>query len=686
MIKYLLSLWLTRRNLATSIFALACFIGVSNAQDTVKRPLVSGIELENFDKSVSPEEDFFRFVNGQWLAKTKIPGDQSNYGAFTVLDIATKEAIKKIIEEASIQKNPSLIANQVGDFYKSYTDISQRNQAGVKPILEMRGQIKAIENKEQLIQVAGKLSRRGVSTFYGFYIEPDAKRSDQYAIYVNQDGTTLPDRDYYLEDSERFQKTLVAYAKFIEEMLTQIGWQNPKEFAGKIIELERSFAQSQWTQVELRNPDNTYNKMPATEVATKFANLRWADYATAAGLPTGLDIIVGQPSFMAGASNTVYESDLETLKAYLAFQLIDTYAPLMNESLEKIHFDFHKTTLSGVTEQEPLWRRGVDACNGLLGMPVGQLYVEKYFSPKSKEKMNSLVKNLMIAFEKRIDQLEWMGNGTKKQAKEKLSQFTPKIGYPDVWKDYSSVKIVPDNIIANMGEIMEFEHNYQIGKLGKPINRSEWFMPPQTVNAYYNPLMNEIVFPAAILQPPFFNLEADDAVNYGGIGAVIGHEISHGFDDSGRKYDGKGNLRNWWTTSDQEEFEARSMKLVKQYDAYKPFPTDSVNGKFTLGENIGDLGGMSVAYTAYQIALNGKDAPIMDGFTGDQRFFIGWAQVWRRKYRDEELKKRLLTDPHSPSQYRCNGIVSNLDPFHEAFKIKPDSKMFIGLDKRVRIW
>ena len=680
------SIRLRRLFFAQAILSVSACMSFSNAQEPGTKALTSGIELENFDMSVSPDADFFRFVNGQWLEKTKIPSDQSNYGAFTALDIETKEAIKKLIEEASTQSSPSAIAKQVGDFYRSYTDIAQRNKAGIEPIQGMLSQIKAIGSKEQLIQVAGKLSRRGVSSFYSFYIEPDAKRSDQYAIYVNQDGTTLPDRDYYLEDKERFQTTLAAYVKFVETMLTQVGWQNPADAAGKIVEMERSFAQSQWTQVELRNPDNTYNKMPATDLATKYASLRWADYATAAGLPSGLDVIVGQPSFMAGASNTITENDLETLKAYLAFQVVDTYAPLLTESIEKLHFDFHETTLSGVTEQEPLWRRGVDACNGLLGMPVGQLYVEKHFSPKSKEKMNALVKNLLVAFEKRIDQLEWMGNGTKKQAKEKLAQFTPKIGYPDVWKDYSSVKIAPDNIIANMGEILEFEHNYQINKLGKPINRSEWYMPPQTVNAYYNPLMNEIVFPAAILQPPFFNLDADDAVNYGGIGAVIGHEISHGFDDSGRKYDGKGNLRNWWTQSDQEEFEERSTKLVKQYDGYKPFPTDSVNGKFTLGENIGDLGGMSVAYTAYQLSLQGKVAPAMDGFTGDQRFFIGWAQVWRRKYRDEELKKRLLTDPHSPSQYRCNGIVSNLDPFYTAFSIKPDSKMFIDMKNRVRIW
>lgn len=686
MLMHWLSNRLKRLLILPTLLCLNSCAAFTIAQETSSKPLSSGIELENFDKSVPPDEDFFRYVNGQWLAKTKIPDDQSNYGAFTALDIETKAAIKKIIEDASTQKSPSLIAKQVGDFYRSYTDIAKRNQAGLKPIQGMLSQIKAVESKEQLIQLAGKLSRRGISTFYGFYIEPDAKRSDQYAIYVQQDGTTLPDRDYYLEDAERYQIILAAYTKFIEKMLTQLEWSNPAESASKIIELERSFAHSQWTQVELRDPVKGYNKTTASELASNFPNLLWSDYATAAGLPSGLDVIVGQPSFMTGASNTVSESELETLKAYLAFQMIDTYAPLLSEALERMHFDFHKTTLSGVTEQEPLWRRGVDACNGMLGMPVGQLYVEKYFSPKSKEKMNILVKNLMVAFEKRIDQLEWMGNGTKKQAKEKLSQFTPKIGYPDVWKDYSSVKIVPDNVIANMGEISEFENNYQINKLGKPINRSEWFMPPQTVNAYYNPLMNEIVFPAAILQPPFFNLDADDAVNYGGIGAVIGHEISHGFDDSGRKYDGKGNLRNWWTTTDQEEFESRSTRLVKQYDSYKPFPTDSVNGKFTLGENIGDLGGMSVAYTAYQLSLNGKEAPMMDGFSGDQRFFIGWAQVWRRKYREEELKKRLLTDPHSPSQYRCNGIVSNLDPFHAAFKIKPDSKMFIDPDKRVRIW
>ena len=358
----------------------------------------------------------------------------------------------------------------------------------------------------------------------------------------------------------------------------------------------------------------------------------------------------------------------------------------MTEEIEKIHFNFHETTLSGVAEQEPLWRRGVDACNAMLGMPVGQLYVEKHFSPKAKERMNELVGNLLKAFSERIDQLPWMGNGTKAQAREKLSKFTPKIGYPDKWKDYSSVSIDGKNVVGNLTRIAEFEHTYAIGKLGKPIDRTEWYMPPQTVNAYYNPLMNEIVFPAAILQPPFFNLEADDAINYGGIGAVIGHEISHGFDDSGSKFDGQGNLRNWWTANDESEFEKRSQQLVSQYDAYQPIPGMNLSGKFTLGENIGDLGGLSVAYTAYKLSLDGKPSPVIDDYTGEQRFFIGWAQVWRRKYREAEMRKRIKTDPHSPSQYRCNGIVSNLDGFYDAFEVKPGSAMFIAPEKRVRIW
>lgn len=672
--------------LPATFIQAAVFSANGYSQEASPQGLVSGVELQYFDRSVPASEDFFRHVNGKWLSDTPIPSDQSNYGSFTILDIETKAAIKKIIEEAGADPKPSPIAKQVGDFYRSYTNIPRRNELGLKPIESQLQSIKSVQDKAQLAEVAGKLSGQGIGSFLSFYVEPDARRSDQYAIYVNQDGISLPDRDYYLLDDEQKIKTRKAYVAFIESMLGQIGWNDPSGFAAKILALETAFAKSQWSQVELRDPVKGYNKMPSSEFGSKYSGLLWANYAKAAGLPGASDLIVGQPSFFTGASELIQSTDVETLKAYLAFQTIDSFAPLLTESLEKMHFDFHKTTLSGVTEQEPLWRRGVDACNGLLGMPVGQLYVERYFSPKAKVKMNALVKNLMVAFENRIKKLAWMGNGTKAEAMQKLALFTPKIGYPDTWKDYSSVEIVPDNIVANLLKIAEFERAYQIGKLGKPINRNEWFMPPQTVNAYYNPTMNEIVFPAAILQPPFFNLDADDAINYGAIGAVIGHEISHGFDDSGAQFDGKGNLRDWWTEKDKEEFKARSAQLVSQYDAYAPLPNSKVNGSLTLGENIGDLGGMSVAYTAYQLSLDGKEAPVIDGFTGDQRFFIGWAQVWRRKYRDQEMLKRLMTDPHSPSQYRCNGIVSNLDEFYKAFGISEGSKMFLPEVDRVRIW
>ena len=661
------------------------------AQDSValgagRAGLVSGVEKENFSKTLKASEDFFRFVNENWLETTDIPADQSNFGAFTALDIETKAAIRVIIEEASRSADASAEAKQVGNFFKSYTDIEARNKAGIVPIKPWLEKIAAVGTREDLMRVAGELSVMGIPSFFAAGIDVDDRRSDQYAVYVYQDGTTLPDRDYYLESDPEWVARREKYESFIKDMLGKIGWENAQSQAAKILQLETAFAKVQWDKVSLRDPIKRYNKTSVADFVSKTQGLHWSTYAQAVGLGQIQELIVGQPSFFEEAQEIIAQTDLDVLKAYLAFQTIDTFAPVMTQEIEKLHFDFHKTVLSGVEQQEPLWRRGVDACNALLGMPVGKLYVEKHFSPKAKEKMNQLVGNLLIAFENRIDSLEWMGNGTKAQAKEKLKLFTPKIGYPDKWKDYSSVRIDATDVVSNIARLAEFEHFYALNKLGKPIDKTEWFMPPQTVNAYYNPSMNEIVFPAAILQPPFFNLQADDAINYGGIGAVIGHEISHGFDDSGSKYDGKGNLRNWWTENDQNEFVKRSDQLVKQYDRYQPLPGINLNGKFTLGENIGDLGGLSVAYTAYKLSLGGQKSPSMDGFTGEQRFFIGWGQVWRRKYREAEMRKRIKTDPHSPSQYRCNGIVSNLDAYYEAFGVEPGSPMYIEPTKRVRIW
>ncbi len=670
--------------LAAAIWS--AWVPMTVAQDTSNGSLASGIEKGNFSPKIGPGEDFFRYVNDIWLQQTDIPADQSNYGAFTALDIETKEAIRTLIEEASKNEAASPIAKQVGSFYQSYVDLESRNRAGTRPIETMLQSIRGVTTKPELMALAGKLSRQGVSSFYSMMIEPDARRSDQYAVYLNQGGTSLPDRDYYLEDEPQYLEIRAAYTAYVSDMLKDIGWESPEENASKILALETRLAKAQWDKVLLRDPIKTYNKVEVPAFATKNPGLQWDAYAKSCGIAGQTELIVGQPSFFEATQALLAEEPVETLKAFLAFQTIDTFAQILSESLEKRHFDFHETVLSGVAEQQPLWRRGVEACNALLGMPVGQLYVEKYFSPQAKERMNQLVGNLLKAFEQRIDQLDWMGKGTKAQAREKLAQFTPKIGYPDKWKDYSSVKIDAKDVVANVTRISEFEHTYSLNKLGKPIDRTEWYMPPQTVNAYYNPLMNEIVFPAAILQPPFFNLEADDAVNYGAIGAVIGHEISHGFDDAGSRFDGRGNLRNWWTENDRTEFEKRSSLLVSQYDAYEPIAGMNLSGKFTLGENIGDLGGLSVAFTAYKIALVGKAAPVIDGFTGPERFFIGWAQVWRRKYRDAEMRKRIKTDPHSPSAYRCNGIVSNLEGFYETFAVKPGDPMYIAPENRVRIW
>lgn len=646
----------------------------------------SGVESEFFGSSIRPGQDFFRYVNDQWLEKTEIPSDQSNYGSFTILDIQTKGSIREIIEAASKSDAPSPIAKQVGDFYASYTNLESRNRAGLKPIEGLLKEIRALDSADELMAYSGQLSRRGIPSFFGLMIEPDAKRSDQYAVYINQDGTSLPDRDYYLEEGESPSAIRAAFFRYVRDMLSSVGWENAEQRAAEIVELETRFAKVQWDKVALRDPVKMYNKMSANEFAVANPGLAWASYAKTAGVASLDEIIVGQPSFFQQSQSVLAETSVDTLKAYLAFQTINTYAPVLTEDLERMHFAFHETVLSGVTEQEPLWRRGVDACNAMLGMPVGQLYVEKHFSPLAKKRMNELVGNLLRAFEQRIEKLEWMGNGTKAQAKEKLALFTPKIGYPDKWKDYSSVQIVRDDIVGNLGRIAEFEHQYALNKLGKPIDRTEWYMPPQTVNAYYNPLMNEIVFPAAILQPPFFNLEADDAVNYGAIGAVIGHEISHGFDDSGRRYDGEGNLRDWWTFDDNVRFRERAGRLSKQYSAFKPIDDRSINGDLTLGENIGDLSGLAVAFRAYTLSLNGKPAPVIDGFTGPQRFFLGWAQIWRRKYRDDELRVRLVTDSHSPSEYRCNGVVSNMTEFYEAFGVKPGDRLYREPSERVKIW
>jgi putative endopeptidase len=677
---------------ALSPFALATISALAEspaelAVDNQPEQARSGIEQQYFSKSVSPGEDFYEYVNQGWLNQTDIPADRSDYGTFTVLNDRTQDQIRALIEKAAAEKaDPGTDAQKVGDFFKSFTNVERRNQVGLSPLKPLLQKIEAIDSRDALGATMGELLRYGIAGPMVTYISPDARRSDQYAVYAFQSGITLPDRDYYLKDEPRYVQLREQLDDYMADMLAAIDVASPTEKAAQVFALETQIAEAMWTNVENRDPVTTYNKLPVSEVASLLSNLPWAGYAAAAGILEQQEIIVRQPSYFEKLNALLGEVPLETWKAYLQYQVIDAYAASTTENLEKRHFEFHGTAISGVEEQKPLWKRGVEVTEGSLGEVLGRLYVENHFSPKAKARMEQLVDNLKLAFAARINQLDWMGEGTKKQALEKLSKFTTKIGYPNEWKDYSKLTIDADDFLGNLFRSSQVEYERDLAKLGGPIDRNEWHMTPQTINAYYNPVMNEIVFPAAILQPPFFNLEADDAVNYGSIGAVIGHEISHGFDDKGSQYDGTGNLRDWWTEDDRAEFEKRAAQLVAQYGQYQPFDDMQVNGELTLGENIGDLGGLSVAFEAYKLSLGNEEAEVIDGLTGPQRFFLGWSQIWRRKYREPELRKRLLTDPHSPSRYRVIGIVSNMDAFYEAFPIKANEDMYIAPEARVRIW
>ena len=647
----------------------------------------SGIDRQYFSKTLGPGDDFYEYVNQGWLESTEIPADRADYGTFSILYDRTQEQIRDLIEAAAeTDAEKGSDAQKIGDFYKSYIDVEARNAAGIEPIQPLLEKVAGIEDKQQLATVMAELLRNGVGGPFVAYISPDARRSDQYAVHLYQSGLSLPDRDYYLEDEDRYVRLREVLDAYIEDLLAAAGHDDAAKAAEQIVNLETKIAAAQWTKVANRDPVATYNKKPAEEMSSLFTNFPWQQYAEAAGVGEQAEFIVKQPSFLEELDKLIAEVPLQTWKDFLTYQVVDAYASAMTEELEKLHFAFHATAITGVEEQKPLWKRGVEATEGTLGELVGRLYVEKHFSPRAKERMEELVENLKRAFAIRIEKLDWMSKGTKKQALEKLSQFTTKIGYPDEWKDYSKLTIEPDDLVGNLLRSAHVEYQRELDKLGGPIDRNEWHMTPQTINAYYNPVMNEIVFPAAILQPPFFNLEADDAANYGAIGAVIGHEISHGFDDKGSKYDGTGNLRDWWTLEDREEFEKRAKELVGQYSTYSPLDGMSVNGELTLGENIGDLGGLAVALEAYKLSLGDQPAAEIEGMTGLQRFFLGWSQIWRRKYREAELQRRLLTDPHSPSRYRVNGIVRNMDDFYDAFDIDSDDPLYVAPEERVYIW
>ena len=645
-----------------------------------------GIDLAGFDRAVRPQDDFFLYVNGAWLKNTPIPEDKSNYGVASKVADKAEADVRSIIEEAAGRVNPAgSVAQKVGDLYSSYINEPLAEKLGIGPISGELSTIDLIDSKAALLKHFAHLLQVGVDIPIGGYINQDARKSTEYAVYLNQSGLGLPDKEFYFKAEPKFQEIRRQYSAYIEKLFSLAGLDSPPQAAQRILELETAIAQHHWTRVENRDRQKTYNKKTMEALAQEAPGFDWKKFMEASGVRVP-EVIVRQPSYFTALGKLLDEKPLSDWKDYLKWKILDENASLLNPVFVDAHFEFREKALSGVHHIRPRWKRGVGVVNAALGEAVGRIYVQRHFKPEAKAQMQKLVNNLTEAFRTGIQELDWMTPETKTQALKKLARFNTKIGNPDQWKDYSKLVIKKDELVQNLWRSARFEHDRSVSKLGKPIDRTEWLMTPQTVNAYYNPTMNEIVFPAAILQPPFFNLAADDAVNYGAIGAVIGHEIGHGFDDQGRRSDGDGNLSDWWTEADAREFSARSKKLVEQYSAYNPIDNLQVNGAFTLGENIGDLGGLTIAYRAYQLSLKGKPAPVIEGFTGPQRFFLGWAQAWRRKYRDEELRQRLVTDPHSPSQYRCIGVVSNMPEFYEAFGVKESDKMYRLPEGRVKIW
>ncbi len=648
----------------------------------------SGIDTANFDLSVKPQDDFFRYVNGTWLKTAEIPADRSSWGAFYLLRENAQKNLRTIIEESAnvTNKIDGSEEQQVGDFYASYMDSARIEKLGIEPLKDEMKRIESVKSKEDLQKLMSHFQVIGVSVPFYYFINQDQKQSDKYIGYLYQSGINLPDRDYYFNEGEKFKDIREKYLKYIENLFVLAGIDEAATKAEVIMKLETKIAKAQWTNVENRDRDKTYNKYMTTDLEKETANFKWQKYLVDAFVKETEEIVVYQPSFFKALGGLFKEESVDNWKTYFTYYLLADNAPRLNKDFVNLNFEFFSKTLRGVEKIRPRWKRAVTATNGSLGEVVGQVYVKKHFKPEAKSRMVELVENLRKSYKTRIEQLDWMSPETKKAALLKLSKFTAKIGYPDKWKDYSKLVVKKDDLIGNSFRSNQVEYEREIDKLGKPIDRDDWFITPQTVNAFYNPTMNEVVFPAAILQPPFFNMEADDAVNYGGIGAVIGHEMTHGFDDQGRKSDGDGNLRDWWSEEDNNKFMERAQIMIDQYSGYNPVDTMHVNGELTLGENIADLGGLTIAYYAYKMSLKGNEAPVMDGLSGVQRFFVGNAQVWQGKIRDEAQIQRIKTDPHSPGQYRCNGIASNMPEFYEAFDVKEGDPMYRSEDIRIKIW
>jgi predicted metalloendopeptidase len=653
-------------------------------------PLGSGIDMQNADNSVSIRNDFYQHVNGAWLKKIEIPADKASWGSFDELYENSLTQLRGIIETAAKAgaDKPGSEEEKIGNLYNSFMDEKTLDALDLKPLEQEFARINGLTDKKQIAALIAHYNRVGIDAPFAPNVHLDNKDSTKYVVDFGQSGLDLPDRDYYLNAKDaKLKEARAKYLEHITKMLSMRGDKNAAKEAKDIMALETAIAKVQWTEVENRDPIKAYNKIELAKLDALTPGFDWKSYMTEAGTDGKLSyVIVSQPSYMKGLAKLFQSTPLSTWKEYFSYHVLSSSAPYLSTRFSKENFAFKGTALYGVPEQKPRWKRAISVEESAIGEGVGKLYVAQYFPPENKARMEQMVANLLKAFDQSVDTLDWMGPETKKEAKAKLASFTPKIGYPSKWRDYSALQLAKDDLYGNIVRANEFEYNRNLSKLGQPVDRSEWTMTPQTVNAYYNPEMNEIVFPAAILQPPFFNAQADDAVNYGSIGAVIGHEISHGFDDQGAQYDGTGNLRDWWTKADHEKFSAKTAALVKQYSAFSPLPGYHVNGELTLGENIADNSGLAIAFKAYKLSLNGQPAPEIDGLTGAQRFYLGFGQIWRGKMRDNMTIALIKTNPHSPEEFRGNGTVKNQPGFYEAFGIKEGDAMYLPPDQRVLMW
>jgi putative endopeptidase len=643
-----------------------------------------GFDTTGMDTSVKPGDDFFAYANGKWAARTEIPSDRTRFGNFDKLSVLSENRVHAIAEDAAAGKLKDPDGAKIGAAYASFMNEDLADKLGAKPIQPELAEIRAVRTRDEFTGLMAKANTTSFDSIFPVGITIDQKSPNRYAVAAANGGLGLPDRDYYLQAA--FAEKKAKYQAYVQQMLTLAGWEKPAENAKAIVDFESQLAEASWTRVQRRDRDKTYNPMTPAELDQLAPGVGWAKYLAGHDLPGVGRVIVTTNTAFPKVAKIYADTPLDTLKAWQAFHVADSAAPYLSKPFVDARFAFRNKELSGQPEQQPRWKRGVAFLDGVIGESVGRVYVARYFPPESKAKMVSLVGDIRTALHDRIEKLDWMGSDTKAKALQKLEMITVKIGYPEKWRDYAKLVLNPDDLYGNFSRAGAFEWRRDVSRLNGPVDKAEWGMTPQTVNAYYNPVNNEIVFPAAILQPPFFDPNADAAINYGGIGGVIGHEISHGFDDQGRKSDGHGVLTDWWTAEDARKFEAQTARLDAQYSAFEPFPGAHVIGRLTMGENIGDMGGMSLGLDAYHNSLHGKPAPVIDGLTGDQRVFLGWAQVWREKIREDALRQQLVTNPHSPAVYRVNGTIRNVPAWYQAFGVKEGDKLYVAPDQRVKIW